>query len=187
MGSSSNLLLSKGSDNEMSFYVQCFAFTANKSTIWTHSTLDAGSSNLSPAQKELLLWHHQTSHAELSTIHDLLQVKKTPSICSWDESIPLCRGGRPPLLMCHISCLVSQGETSVATFYAYLDDHRRAHNLVFHVASRVCGLIREARRRALRQMESFVCALSIFSNHRDYHTPVVLEDLLVGHKTVPLP
>eukprot|EP00804_Cyclotella_cryptica_P026596 CCRYP_014020-RA/>CCRYP_014020-RA protein AED:0.15 eAED:0.08 QI:0/0/0/0.75/0/0/4/0/791 len=53
-------------------------------------------SNLSPAQKELLLWHHRLSHAGLSTIHNLLRVWRTAPVLSSVDLVPLCRGDLLP-------------------------------------------------------------------------------------------
>jgi hypothetical protein len=52
------LPLSTGSDRELGFWARCFAFTATDTTVWSTNLLAANNMNLSPAQKELLLWHY---------------------------------------------------------------------------------------------------------------------------------
>ncbi|KAL7475018.1 hypothetical protein ACHAW6_000952, partial [Cyclotella cf. meneghiniana] len=69
------------SEHKLGFWAQCFAFTTADSKIWSQHLLAADNTNLSPAQKELLLWHHHLSHAGLTTIHNLLRVKKMPVVC----------------------------------------------------------------------------------------------------------
>eukprot|EP00804_Cyclotella_cryptica_P008564 CCRYP_007550-RA/>CCRYP_007550-RA protein AED:0.53 eAED:0.48 QI:0/0/0/1/0/0/2/0/156 len=54
------------------------------------SLLAAGNTNLSLAQKELLLWHYCLSHAGLSTIHNLFRTKCTLPL------VPLCHGDLLP-------------------------------------------------------------------------------------------
>jgi hypothetical protein len=84
------LPLSTGSDTEVGFGARCFAAATTDKAVWTRSILDTGNTNLTPAQKELLLWHQGLSHVSISTIHNLLHVKKTPSVCSPDELVSLC-------------------------------------------------------------------------------------------------
>eukprot|EP00804_Cyclotella_cryptica_P024638 CCRYP_001657-RA/>CCRYP_001657-RA protein AED:0.40 eAED:-0.13 QI:0/0/0/0.5/0.66/0.5/4/0/842 len=90
------LPLSTSSDKELGFWTRCFSFTASKTTLWSNNLLAAGNTNLSPAQKELLLWHYQPSHAGLSTIHNLLHTKCTPPVRSPSELVPLCHGDPLP-------------------------------------------------------------------------------------------
>ena len=51
---------------------------------------------MTPAQKELLLWHYRLSHAGLSTIHNLLRAKRTPPVHSQSELVSLCHGDLLP-------------------------------------------------------------------------------------------
>ncbi|KAL7487907.1 hypothetical protein ACHAW6_013533, partial [Cyclotella cf. meneghiniana] len=90
------LPLSTGSDRELGFWARCFAFTATDTTVWLSNLLAANNMNLSPAQKELLLWHYRLSHAGLSTIHNLLRAKRTPPVRSQSELVPLCHGDLLP-------------------------------------------------------------------------------------------
>eukprot|EP00804_Cyclotella_cryptica_P029238 CCRYP_011659-RA/>CCRYP_011659-RA protein AED:0.83 eAED:0.83 QI:0/0/0/0.5/1/1/2/0/595 len=90
------LPLSTGSDKELGFWARCFSFTASDNTSWSTNLLAAGNTNLSPAQKELLLWHYRLSHAGLSSIHNLLRTRRTPPVRSASELVPLSHGDLLP-------------------------------------------------------------------------------------------
>ena len=90
------LPLSTGSDRELGFWAQCLSFTATDTTVWSNNLLAAGITNLSPAQKELLLWHYCLSHAGLSTINNLLRANCTPPVHSPSKLVPLCPGDLLP-------------------------------------------------------------------------------------------
>lgn len=84
--------MSKGSNREVGLWVRFFACTVTDNSAWTQRIFAAGNFNFSPDQNELLLWHCCLSHAGLSTIHNLLQVKKNPPMQSADELVFLCYG-----------------------------------------------------------------------------------------------
>ena len=90
------LPLSQGADREIGFWARCFAFSTTENNAWARCILDAANTNLSPAQKELLLWHHRLSHAGISTIHNLMRVRRTPPVRSSADLVPLCRGNLLP-------------------------------------------------------------------------------------------
>ena len=106
---SSMLSFSQGTNREVGFWACCFAFSTTDKSTWTRSILDAANSNISPAQKELLLWHHCLSHAGLFTIHNLLCVRCTPPVRSPADLACLSRGVQEPnkiwVMSVCLSCL----------------------------------------------------------------------------------
>jgi hypothetical protein len=60
-----------------SLWSEIFLVEKDDSDLWQKSILDASNQNLSAAQKELLLWHHKLSHAGLSKVHNLCQLRKS--------------------------------------------------------------------------------------------------------------
>eukprot|EP00804_Cyclotella_cryptica_P013428 CCRYP_005167-RA/>CCRYP_005167-RA protein AED:0.30 eAED:0.34 QI:0/0/0/1/0/0/3/0/603 len=101
-------------------------FSTTENNTWARSILDAANTNLSPAQKELLLWHHRLSHAGISTIHNLMRVRRTPPVRSSADLVPLCRGNllpckfKPPSsasenLLC-AACEIAKANDDVLSF-----------------------------------------------------------------------
>jgi hypothetical protein len=72
------LSLSAKKDQSAGFWNQCFSFSADDSDTWAKMLTSASNQNLTPAQKELLVWHHKLSHASLSKIHSLCRRKRKP-------------------------------------------------------------------------------------------------------------
>jgi hypothetical protein len=93
------LLLSAKKDQATGFWNQCFSFSADDSDTWAKMLTSASNQNLTPAQKELLVWHHKLSHASLSKIHGLCCRKRKPKDSETiSDVVPYNQG---PILPCN--------------------------------------------------------------------------------------
>jgi hypothetical protein len=63
-------------DQVQCFWNQCFGFNVSDTDDWAKLITSAANQNLTPARKELLVWHHRLSHALLSTIHGLCRQRR---------------------------------------------------------------------------------------------------------------
>jgi hypothetical protein len=90
-------IIPMSSSSNTSLWSEIFLVSAEEKDIWGKNIMNARNQNLSPAQKEILLWHQKLSHAGLSKIHNLCRLRK--SIVKTKEDLLELRDG--PYLPCN--------------------------------------------------------------------------------------
>eukprot|EP00804_Cyclotella_cryptica_P007267 CCRYP_017868-RA/>CCRYP_017868-RA protein AED:0.22 eAED:0.06 QI:0/0/0/1/1/1/2/0/1188 len=86
------LPLSPQRESSLSLWARCFAFSSSDNSAWSKTLLDSKNMNLTSSQKELLLWHQRLSHTGLTTVHNLMRARKSPSVRKTDDLLPLRQG-----------------------------------------------------------------------------------------------